>query len=358
MIHLIFISVILIAFLGRKNNLCYKISFLILAIVSCLRYMYGSDYYSYYLEYKHIQNGYNSPFENEWLFTFFNKIAPSFYVLIVATSLFFIWVIYRLLCDNLQEQQIWIGISVFLISPYLYLMNLSAIRQCMAMCFFIISIRAIEERNIKKYIFLIIVAALFHKSAIVLLPVYFVVNDKKVKNIDIVGIILLIVFLLSFSGLYDAVEKVAVLFNDSNYMAYLAKEEGNTIRATLLSSVYCIYILFNLPRMEGKNIIYGKLYLFSTIFVLLAYKMSTLSRIQMYFDIFSVVVIPYLLNISNINGKVKIYHQNILKTVWEFVNRYILPILILVIYLLRYYSFFTNPMWQSFVKYRTILDLL
>lgn len=358
MIHIILFSVVLLAVLGRRNKLCLYFSFLLLTIVSSIRYMYGNDYRSYYIHFYNIKNGYESVFDSEILFTLLNKLLPSFHVLIIVTSVVFIYQIYKFMMDNLNQRQIWIGVFIFLINPYLYLVNLSAIRQCIAMCCFCVAVSYMLKRDVKRYLLFIIAAALFHKSAILLLPVYLLIGTKRIKKRYVVLIILGIWFLLSFPEFYSVIETILSLFDDLNYVRYMDEGLSNSLRATLLSSIYLVYVLFNLPKLEGKYVLYGKLYLISMILAVLAYRLSMVTRIQMYFDIFSIVVLPHLFYKNINNGYITIYFNNPLKTIWGVINQYILPALIIMIYFLRYYSFFTNPMWQSFVKYRTILDLL
>lgn len=358
MIHIILFSVIVIALLGRKSKIGHKIAFLLLALFSAIRYEYGNDYLSYLKKFQYIKMGYESPFDNEILYTLLNRMMPSFYLLIAVTSIFYIYQIYKLLENNLKIKQIWLGLFIFLINPYLYLMNLSAIRQCIAMCFFIIAVSFAHRKELKKYVLFIVIAALFHKSAILLLPVYVLMSEKSVKKRHVLLIVAAIMLGLSFSGIHDVVELVLSFFNDVNYMYYMQDAATNSLRATILSGIYLIYILFNLPKLKGKYVIYGKLYLISTILAVLAYRLSMFTRIQMYFDIFSVVILPYLFCENFRNGKIKIYLKNDWKTIWGFTNQYILPALMIAIYFLRYYSFFTNPMWKSFAEYRTILDLL
>ena len=37
---------------------------------------------------------------------------------------------------------------------------------------------------------------------------------------------------------------------------------------------------------------------------------------------------------------------------------FVLSALIIIVYALRYYSFFTNPMWEAFYNYKTIFGLI
>ena len=130
----------------------------------------------------------------------------------------------------------------------------------------------------------------------------------------------------------------------------------NSVRATLLSSIYMIYVALNIKKLRGDALVYSKLYLIGAVLGVVAFKLSALTRIQMYFDIFAVISLPSVFQCTLERGDIIIGKNNIVVTIWEILNKYALPVLILLIYLLRYYSFFTNPMWRSFTEYETIFS--
>jgi hypothetical protein len=203
------------------------------------------------------------------------------------------------------------------------------------------------------------VAALFHTSAILLLPFCLIINTRPVKPWACWLILLgTLILLMSSNLLLNIVVWVATQFGDVNYIVMAEQDMQNSIRATLLTSVYFFYVLFNLPKLKGKHLIFGKLYLLSPLLGVLAREISMLTRLQMYFDIFAIVALPGIFMAVRSRGPVKINQRNVLITFWDCVNKYAMPVLIVTIYLLRYYSFFTNDMWESFFTYRTIFLLL
>jgi hypothetical protein len=108
--------------------------------------------------------------------------------------------------------------------------------------------------------------------------------------------------------------------------------------------------------LEGKYLVYGKLYLFSLALAVIAIRLSPITRIQMYFDIFAIVALPNMFKRNLEKGKVKIDKNNLGTAIIEILKRYVLPALIVIVYFLRYYSFFTNPMWERFTTYQTIFS--
>ena len=358
MVHFVLALVVLLTVIGYKNKYVQCVGFLVLFGFAALRFLYGNDYLSYYMWFEHIHSGGYSPFKTELLYTLLNKYLPSFFVLVALSSALLIFLIYRLLTRNLPTEYVWIGMFIFLINPYLFLMNLSALRQSMATCFFIIAANFAYNKKPLRYLFFVVIAALIHKSAWVLVPMYFLINNKPVKAGTCWVILLTVLALLSLDVLGDVVIWVTGLFNDTNY-DYLAGENAqNSVRATLLTSVYFIYTLYNLPRLKGRTLAFGKLYLIGCLLGVLAREVAILTRVQMYFDIFSIVVLPMIFLQVQSRGPVVVNQRNVLITFWDCVNKYLMPFLIVAIYLLRYQSFCTNPLWKTFFTYRTILLLL
>ncbi len=355
MVHIILFSVIGLAFLAKKQGKFFQMfPFIILLVFSSLRYMYGNDYSNYSQKYNLIQIGYT--FFDEAGFVWLNRVCPTFQTLIAVTSFIYIGVIYWFTTKNVPKTYICFSVFIFVISPYLFLMNLSALRQCIALMIFIIAVHMAQKRNFVLYVLLILLATQFHQSSIILLPFYFIANDKKVKKAHIFVFLVFLVLILTTSSFSSIIESFTSSLFDSSYSYYLKSDLSNSIRATLLTSVYFIYVLINIPYLEGKALTFSKLYIFSPTMAILAYRMASLSRIQMYFDIFSIVALPLIFKQNLEKGKVNISENTLGQNIYEIANRYVLPALILVIYLLRYYSFFSNSMWAPFTTYQTIFS--
>lgn len=359
MVHIILLIVVLTAVFVRNQKLYLQaIPFLMLFLFAALRYEYGNDYLSYYGMYLYYHSKENPSFGEEGLFELMCWISPSFYLLIAVTSAIFIYVVYRLAIDIVPSKWICISVFIFVVSPYLFLMNLSAIRQCLAMACFIIAVQFAVKRRPLPYVLLILLASLLHKSALILLPAYFVASTRKVKTHTVVVITFLVLASVFFLDLSEAAVYVAEMFEDSSYVHYATNEMRNSLRATLLTGLYFVYVAGNITKLEGKAIAYAKLYLVGLIFGIFAIDLSMFTRAQMYFDVFAVVTLPLIwINVQS-RGPVLYRSGGSLAVIWDCVNKYILPILIICVYCLRYYSFFANPMWVSFSEYATILTVL
>lgn len=350
MIHITLLLSTVTATINKYRRYFLFLSFFILFVFAAIRYNYGNDYASYYEWFEWIHRGGDSPYKGQVGFTWLNVIMPNFFLLVVAVSLLFLWCVYKLIRDNVEEQVYGLAVFIFVVNPYLFLMNLSAMRQSIAISFFIIAVEFARKRKLVPYILLILLAGIFHISALVLLPFYIIINEKKINAVfGIITLAIIVIFFVDTKIFQDSISFVLSVFDDKEYNYLYTDSATNSLRATLLSSVTLVYVLINLNKMSGKGLMYSKLYLVSMIFALFEYRLSMLTRIQMYFDIFSVVALPsiFLTNFKSFYGKCD-----------RIFNVYLFPAAILIIYFARYYSFFTNTLWEDFWQYNSLLSLL
>ena len=341
MVHMIFFIIISFSILCiNKKHSFWIYSFVGLFLFCALRYNYGPDYMNYFEIFYLIKEGLPAWGQSDWLFKQLVLLMPNFYILVAILSLFYVISIYILISANLQVKDYWFALLMLLINPYLFLVHQSSIRQTISICIIILAIKYAINRNILKYVLLIILASGFHASAIIMLPVYLVLTDKKLKIRDIL-IAVGVIFALLFTPMFNMIINRALEYMPSHYYIYYDMGLQNSLRSTLISSVFFFFVLFNINKLDGHEIVYGKLSLISTIISLLAIKASMITRIGMYFDIFLIITIPHIFN--NIEKKL---------------HRILVFILLMTIYLLRYYSFYSLPICsKAFGTYRTILGL-
>lgn len=337
MTHIIFLIALFctIPFFNKKYP--FRIfTFVILFLFLALRYDYGNDYMGYYGIYNKINAGGRY---NDILFRYLNLIIPNFYLFIAAISLFYILTIYYLIKINLKIEKYWFAVLLLLINPYLFLIHLSSLRQTLAICFFIFAVSFVAKRKLIMYLIFIMIAVGMHASAIVLLPLYFILTESKF-NKKWIFVTCAILMALIATPLFDIIAyKILEYLPSHYYTLYFEQGLKNSLRSTLISSFFFLLLIFNINKLEGKEIIYGKLSLIATIISLLGIRVSMITRIGMYFDIFLIITIPQIF----VKIKTKAYKQ-------------ILFIIMILIYLLRYYSFFNNPIWfEAYRTYRTIL---
>jgi hypothetical protein len=313
-------------------------TFIILLLFLAFRYNYGNDYMAYFSIHQALNAGQPAWGGSDILFKLINIIIPNFYIYIFVISLFYMFIIYYLIQNNLKLSDYWFSLLILLLNPYLFLIHLSSIRQTIAICVIVISVKFIIEKKLLYFLFTVLIAAGFHASAIIILPFYFLLNQSKIKMRWII-IYLVTIIILLVSPIFELIASNIMAYFPQ-YQHYLTSDSTSSLRSSIVTSIILFIVLLNINKMEGKEIIFGKLALVALALSILSYKLTMLARIGMYFDIYLIIALPV-----------------ICRKIENTVLRYLVYAAIISIYFFRYISFFSNPMWQEYYStYHTVFS--
>ena len=141
MVHITLLASTVLAFIKHHKKSLISVSFLLIFIFSALRYGFGNDYFSYMNIFNTIKiTGWHSYLSTNALFILLNKFAPNFQMVIAITSAMFLIPVYFLIVKNVEAKYHVISLGIFLFHPYLFIVNLSAIRQSIAAALFICAV--------------------------------------------------------------------------------------------------------------------------------------------------------------------------------------------------------------------------
>lgn len=156
------------------------LSLILFALISGLRYKVGMDHLSYLEEYQRLLT-YGEPRRDTMeggflliskLFAY-NKVHFTIYFGFWALlQFFFLYYAFR----HNKKLLPYLGLVIMLGPFYLSMMN--GMRQQTVAFAFIFLIEWIEKRKLWPFVFAILLASTIHKSAFILLPVYFLLNSK------------------------------------------------------------------------------------------------------------------------------------------------------------------------------------
>lgn len=330
-----------------KSYLGLKLAFLFLFIIGSLRFDYGNDYKSYYKIYIDISKGKMYLPEIKQLevgYIVLNKIFLNlnFSIMISFLSLLSCLTYLYIIKKYTFKKNMWLAVLFYLINPYIYIIQLSSIRQTIAINLFILSIPWLNRKEFLKYFLIIIFASLFHKSVLILLPLYLFFNNKKIpiKYFQVFNLLFLIFIFNSKTVL--KVLKIIVERIIPGYLGYLNKFVPVKIGYGfgIILNICIFLILPYLINISSKKVrVFIKILYIQYFFKLIGIVYLMISRIEMYLGIGTVVGVPYLIY--------KIKNKNI---------RYIILGLILMFYLHIFFKFFKDPTWiEKFSEYKTIL---
>ena len=180
------------------NKILNIVMLVIFFSMSGLAYKIHNDYFIYELLYPSINfKNYNLIYQFEvgykLLNAVFNRIL-SFYQFKALVYFVNIILIYKGLKKLTSKSEVFYLLAFLYLDIHFFLIYLSAFRQSISISIFIYSLQFIKKRKFLKYIFIISIACMFHKSAIVLFLVYPVIRIIKInkKCLIFIGIIYVI----------------------------------------------------------------------------------------------------------------------------------------------------------------------
>lgn len=217
-------------------------------------------------------------------YTLLNSLLKSFtensHVLFIVVSIITLGGI--LILNYKYSRYPFFTLQFFLYKMFLY-NNFVALRQSFVIAIFIFAIKFIEKRNFKKYILCIIVSMLFHLSAIVLIPVYFI-NRVDLRKVEIKKILLVCIGGFLFSNImFDLIMSLVSLFGKTRYMNY---SSGSTMAfyLNILEGLMFLFLIkkFNKMDKELEKINYNLVVLYFAITVIFM-NYSFMARVTMNF---------------------------------------------------------------------------
>ncbi|WP_084244376.1 EpsG family protein [Planomicrobium okeanokoites] len=269
------------------------------------RYAVASDYFSYISMYneiasmgllKSLEIGRSEPafvLLLSLIHTIFNNPQVIFFI----SSLVAVGFVYSAVLFNKEHVKMGIAIFIFLISYYFW--TWTAVRMSIAVGIVFYSYKYLIDKNVIKYIVTVLFAALFHYTAVIVLPLYFYINgpkkNKKVKNLLFYSILLIsIVF---FGVYYNAI------FAETKYGAY-QESIGNIfggINQIIIRIPIALVLFFyykKLVKHNLKNFTYIKIYLVGFILNTLTLWNGIFGRLVNYFFIVEILLIASIFTLK------------------------------------------------------------
>lgn len=266
----------------RNKKLLYSASAICAIYFSAFRNGLGTDYKGYIAQMSSMSElGHNS--NSEPLFNFIKDIvlgtdlSPVFFF--AACAIITIWFFWKYL-DNIHNEFASLSIIIFLSLPGLYFNTFNVVRQYFAAAIFLFSLRFIASRQFFYYTLCIVVAFMMHTSAIILIPLYFVLNKSYSFKTYIIFGIVLIAGAYSLNPIFDTLSVLS-----DRYSIYLdSDEEAGKSTITLLCLVILTIFFIKYRQYRHKGININSTYLVMTINMFILYSsFSLLTFINFYF---------------------------------------------------------------------------
>lgn len=297
----------------RPNMLFTLFALFSLAIVSGLRNNIGDTYF-YIHAYKVKQLTWATILEEKdigfgVLQMLLQGITKNPQLLIIVTALItntlivFVFYNYSKLLD--------ISLYVF-ITGGLYLVTMNGIRQSLAAAIIFVGTKYLIYGNFVKYTLLIVFASLFHQSALILIPIYFLVRFKAWSKATLILICSAVVIVIGFE------QFSSILFNaigDTQYSHYQSFQEGgaNILRVVVYAAPLLIAYLGRDKLRESCNYsdVIVNMSILGLVFMIISTQNWIFARFTIYFTLYQILLISWTIKLFR-NQDQKLYYFVIL----------------------------------------------
>lgn len=303
-VYFLVIALVGACFTVRNSNLAirkhtkefwYFAAWMILLLVLALRYNVGTDYPHYARNY-----AYYVAMDIEYSDALGASLIAKIGALLWDDSAmwFFIMGILTVIpCALVIRRE---SISVCL-SSMLYVIlccwhtSFNIVMQSAATSILLLGLPCLRERKFIKWCILCLIASVFHITAIVMIPVYFLVSPKVTwtRSFMLLGIGLTITFL--YDQLFALMETISGKASETVDSTYGA-EQLNLLRVLVncAPTVLAVCLLKYLPLQDKKFCVLFNLSLFNAVLNVGTMNSAYLNRFAVYTIIFNALFIPYL----------------------------------------------------------------
>ncbi|MBD1378864.1 EpsG family protein [Metabacillus arenae] len=295
----------------RPNKLLILFTIVSLVLVSGLRNTIGDTYF-----YMHLYETQNFT----WEYVLENK-DPGFSVLqmilksitndpqillfitALVTNLLIVMTLYK------YTKMIELSIYVYITSG-MFIVSMNGVRQFLAAAIIFWTTKFLMDGKFKEYLITVLIASTFHISAMVLIPIYFLVRREawtKVTFILLTGSIFIVMGFNEFSELLFS------LLKDTQYGNYSNFAEGGANKIRVLVDSVPIIIAFlgrhKLRQLWPKSDIIVNLSMISLLFMIIATQNWIFARFNIYFSLYNLILISWIVCLFKENNKKFIYYS-------------------------------------------------
>lgn len=330
---------------GKTHNSTKKIYLLVvslpLIILSSLRTARGGCDTAIYLSiFNEICDG-DNPVFFEFGFTLLLKIISIFthdghimlFIINVITFLLFGRFILK------YSSCVWLSFFLF-IGMEIFDQSMNLIRQILALSIIVNSFDFLVQKKYFKFLSIVLFASLFHSTAILFIFAILLNQLKLSRSIIIIYIISIpILVVLSSTIIYTIMTKLHIYEKYLTSDAFGIVEEPKTacILHLLISMsifFFCYYFGKHIKKSKNDELM-TKLLIMGALFWAASVNFSTIGRAALYYDVFSIIIVP------NILFKLK------LKT-----NILIISSAFLVLFIIKYFVIaYMRPGWFAIYPY-------
>ncbi|SFL16195.1 EpsG family protein [Paenibacillus sp. 1_12] len=190
-------------------------------------------------------------------------------------------------------------LSIFLyITSGQYLVSMNGIRQFLAGALLFAATKYIFDGNWKKYMVIVLIASTIHQSALILIPIYFIVRQKAWTTQTYLLLTLAVLFVFGYGQFSQAFFSV---IKDTKYSEYENLEtHGANFLRVIVTAAPLIIAYFGrekLRRIFPKSDYIVNMCLINVVVMLISTQQWIFARFSIYFGLYILILIPWIIEL-------------------------------------------------------------
>lgn len=204
---------------------------------------------------------------------------------------------------------------LFELSTYLYitggihLVSMNGIRQVLAAAIIFTATKYLLNGNFIKYALVVLLASTFHQSALLLLPIYFIVRIKAWTKYTLLVLFFAVLIVVGYNQftllLFSAIQ-------DTQYSGYTNFNEGgaNVIRVIVSAAPLVIAYLGRekLRAVFPKSDYIVNMALLGLVFMIISTQQWIFARVAIYFNLYQLILISWIIEVFSKKDRKFVYY--------------------------------------------------
>lgn len=191
----------------------------------------------------------------------------------------------------------------------LHLVSMNGIRQVLAASIIFTATKYLINGNFVKYTLIVLIASTFHQSALILIPIYFLVRTKAWTKSTLAWLCSSVIIVLGYdqfsSLLFSAIE-------DTQYSDYSSFNEGgaNIIRVAV-SAAPLLIAYFGKDKLREifpKSDYIVNMSLLGLIFMIVSTQQWIFARFSIYFNLYQLILISWVIDLFSKKDQKLLYY--------------------------------------------------
>lgn len=276
-----------------------------------------------------------------WINKYLRSYTDNPQILFIVYSVFLYFSIGRFISKYSRNK--WL--SVFMLLAYgFFSFTFTAVRQGIALGILLFSFDYIISGKKFKFLILILLASLFHTTSLLFVFAYLAKYIKPSVRVFAISGLVGLGSVFIFSVLLNFIFRFFTMYQHYAESSYIGEAGLANIFFILISSSILIFSYRVLYKRNGKSITSSAnikidntamiLVMFAVVFYILSMKANILDRIGLYYNIYSIILLPNAIKALNINSRTLIQ-----------------PLTIIFFYLYTITILLLRPGWNSVFPY-------